>query len=94
MKIAAVITAKTLEEALSDIKSAEGADLIELRLDYLTSIDYGLLKKIIDRSKERKVSVLVTNRKESEGGNFIGSEEERLKILKTAADKLSYINSA
>ncbi len=73
------ITATTTEVALEEIKEAEKvADVLELRVDYLSNPD---LAKIV---KTRIKPVIITNRKRDEGGKFSGSEAERLNILEEA----------
>lgn len=70
------IIATSNEAALKDIDEANKvADFIELRIDYIKKPN---VKKLIERAKKK---VIVTNRKESEGGNFKGSESSRLKLL-------------
>lgn len=77
--LAAVITAKTSEDAANDIKKAKNTDLIELRVDYFKSLDIGEFKKII---KSCKKPVIATIRKKDEGGFFEGSEIERFAIFR------------
>ncbi|MFX1519487.1 MAG: type I 3-dehydroquinate dehydratase [Promethearchaeota archaeon] len=55
------------------------ADLIEFRLDYLDVIDYGELKKLLEKMKS---PVILTIRREDEGGKFKGDEEERKELFK------------
>jgi len=75
------ITATNTEVALEEIKEAEKvADVLELRVDYLSNPD---LAKII---KTRSKPVIITNRKRDEGGKFSGTEAERLNILEEAVD--------
>ena len=81
--IAAVITAKTPEGMIDDIKKIRNFDLIELRLDYLKSLDISGFKKIL---KACKKPVIITLRKKSEGGYFCGDENERIAILEKAID--------
>ena len=73
--LAAVIT------ELKDIPKAKGADLIELRLDYIKSLNNTKLKSLIENCKK---PVIATNRKKDEGGFFNGSEAKRIEILKNA----------
>jgi len=75
--LAAVIT------KLKDIQKAEGADLIELRLDYIKNLNNKKLKSMIKHSKK---PVIATCRKNGEGGFFNGSEAKRIEILKNAAN--------
>ena len=81
--LAAVIAAKSLNEAINDIKKTKDADLIELRIDYLKEMKLEKLKKLIENCKK---PLIITNRKKSEGGFFNGGEEERIQILKKTID--------
>lgn len=51
---------------------------IELRLDLFPSIDLNKIQKAIDSSP---LPLLLTLRKSSEGGNFQGSEKERMSLI-------------
>jgi 3-dehydroquinate dehydratase/shikimate dehydrogenase len=73
------ITALTTGAALQDIQQAEQvADILELRIDYLADPD---LKKLLTA---RKKPVIITNRKNDEGGKFPGTEAERIQLLEEA----------
>ena len=61
-----------------DEAAAQGADLVELRLDLVADPD--VTAALADRS----TPVIVTCRAPWEGGQFKGSEEERLRILTAA----------
>lgn len=81
MKIAIPITATSMDEALRDIDTAACvADIIELRIDYMTHPD---LEKLLGHSQIPKI---VTNRTKYEGGMFQGPEEDRLAYLQKAID--------
>lgn len=75
--LAAVIT------DLKGLQEAEGADLVELRLDYFKNLNKENIKKLI---KNCRKPVILTNRKKSEGGLFGGNESRRIGILKNALD--------
>lgn len=81
--IAAVIKSRNAEELQNDLKNIDGAELIELRLDYIKGFDYNLIKKI---KKSLKRKVLATCRKHGEGGVFHGNEKEKAEILKNAVE--------
>ena len=71
----------------SVIKAAEisvnaGADLLELRIDFMDDPSLVDLKSII---MEINFPLIATNRKNDEGGFFKGSESKRTKILLEAA---------
>ncbi|HEX7897951.1 MAG TPA: shikimate dehydrogenase [Planctomycetota bacterium] len=79
--ICAVVRAETHAQALADLADARklGADLAELRLDYLREpID---LPRLLDA---KPLPVLATLRPVWEGGHFAGAEEERYAILERA----------
>jgi 3-dehydroquinate dehydratase/shikimate dehydrogenase len=70
-----------MEKALADIPSAEAlADIIELRLDLIESPDLPVLLKNLSKS------CIVTNRTKLEGGQFRGTEENRVRVLRQAMD--------
>lgn len=73
------IVGPTQQKALKDIAAAEPlADFLELRLDLMSDYDLGNLLKTA------KKPCIVTNRTKKEGGQFSGSEEKRVGILKQA----------
>eukprot|EP00741_Cyanophora_paradoxa_P024821 tig00000310_g23963.t1 len=78
------LTAPTVEECLSQMEEAAagGADLLELRLDFIKGLDEPGLKRILEA---RPRPVIVTNRPTRERGFFEGSEEARLALLEAAA---------
>lgn len=81
-KICASVTARTLAtiEDMVLTSEAQGADLIEVRLDYL--------QEAPDLSQIRRLTTLpliATNRSPQEGGLFTGPDDVRLQILFAAA---------
>jgi 3-dehydroquinate dehydratase / shikimate dehydrogenase len=54
------------------------ADVIELRLDYLDCYDIAPIKKLI---RYLKIPFIITLRSKQQGGNFEGTEADRLKLL-------------
>jgi 3-dehydroquinate dehydratase/shikimate dehydrogenase len=75
------ITADTNEKALQDIKEAvQMADIIEIRLDYISRPDLGRLLG------QRPKPVIATCRPTREGGRFDDTEELRIGLLETAAE--------
>ena len=73
------IVGPTQHESLEDIAAAEPlADFLELRLDLMGDYDLGALLNAA------KKPCIVTNRTKREGGQFSGSEEERVNNLKQA----------
>ena len=100
-RICIPITADTIDKALADLKKAEKVtDLIELRIDFIKDINENKLEELLKNTREnrrfsvsRKSSisvkakeVIVTCRPKFEGGNFDGSEEERILLLKNAIE--------
>ena len=66
----------------------QGAELVELRLDYLAG-DIRFRELL----ENRPGPVIVTCRRDSDGGKFSGSEESRLSILRMAvAEGVEYID--
>ncbi len=75
------ITAATNEEAIEEMTAAsEYADVLELRIDYITNPD---INKLL---KHKRKPVIVTNRPKREGGKFLGDEDGRLQLLKSAME--------
>ncbi|MHC1591321.1 MAG: type I 3-dehydroquinate dehydratase [Candidatus Helarchaeales archaeon] len=76
------IAAKNTSDARKKMKKAVklGATHVEIRVDYFESIVPSALKEIIE---ECPVPVILTLRKQAEGGLFKGSEDERRDMLKT-----------
>ena len=88
-KLTACIVAETIEQAISDIECAQssGADAVEIRLDYLVSdSDSFGLREYAKLLECVKLPVIWTLRHVSEGGRFVGSVEEQLKILAKAIE--------
>ncbi|AAL81816.1 3-dehydroquinase [Pyrococcus furiosus DSM 3638] len=77
-KLAGVIIAKTIEEAVKKIKLHE-ADLYELRVDYLESMEN--IELLLPHSNK----LIVTVRKVEEGGAKRIEEQERLKLFEKFA---------
>ena len=70
------------------------ADLIEIRLDYFSNLNKENAKEIISEIISKKPCPLImTCRKNEEGGKFLGSEEERIAILENCIDlKSDYVD--
>ncbi|MBI1935922.1 3-phosphoshikimate 1-carboxyvinyltransferase, partial [Candidatus Woesearchaeota archaeon] len=82
-EICAVITANNAKDALEEMKSASSADLIELRLDFIKSINKNDVKNLL---KNKAKNVIVACRPVKFGGLFKGNEKDRLELLKTAVE--------
>ncbi len=75
------IVSQTMQLALDDIGAAEPlADIIELRVDLISQADIPRLLKATTKP------CIVTNRTKTEGGQFKGSEKERIQILQHAIE--------
>ncbi|MBF4468106.1 MAG: type I 3-dehydroquinate dehydratase [Methanobrevibacter arboriphilus] len=61
----------------------KGADLLELRIDGIANVNSDIVKNIIESIN---FPVIATNRSKKEGGFFLGSEKERINILKSCCD--------
>ncbi len=84
-KIAIPIMQEKEEEI---IKTAEdyikkGADLLEIRIDSIVNVSPKIVRNIIESID---FPIIATNRGENEGGMFLGSEKERINILKSCSN--------
>jgi len=82
--ICATLTAKHRDQIppLADMAIAQGADLLELRADYLSDYE-GIDRSILSLG----LPIILTLRRREEGGRFKGSEENRLNLLLGIAGK-------
>ena len=82
IRVCVSVPPRTVDEAFKLIRKAEAqhADLIEVRLDYLTNYDQ--IAKIPSCSK---TPLIATNKSATQHGRFSGTETERQKILVNAA---------
>ncbi|BDA46464.1 probable shikimate dehydrogenase (NADP(+)) at C-terminar half [Coccomyxa sp. Obi] len=85
------VIADTVDGAVTEIREAAefGADVVELRLDFLKGIDLldpkATLKRLLGACDAYKLPAIVTFRPAWEGGQFSGPEPLRLAVLKYAA---------
>jgi len=80
------ITARSAEDSISKMISAsKHADIVELRIDYIPELQ-NALTCIEESLKSKTKPVIITNRPEREGGEFTGSEQDRLHLLQKAID--------
>jgi 3-dehydroquinate dehydratase/shikimate dehydrogenase len=80
-RVCVAVTGRTMTEIRQTrdaVESADGADLVEMRLDTVDRPD------VAGALAGRRGPVIVTCRAEWEGGHFKGSEEERRRILEDA----------
>ncbi|MDH4240019.1 MAG: shikimate dehydrogenase [Phycisphaerae bacterium] len=88
--LAVPIAAKDLDQARRQIKAAlaAGAEILELRTDYLEDLTIDLVKKLITETKnatEQSVPIIVTCRDHKQGGAGAYPEQLRIEILTEAA---------
>jgi 3-dehydroquinate dehydratase/shikimate dehydrogenase len=77
--ICAIVTGPTFEEALLQIEITHArADLIELRIDLLSQLEWAAIENLY---KYSKLPVLFTVRRKNDGGHFSGSEEQRQGLM-------------
>ena len=90
-KIAIPIFQKDKESIIATARDciAKGADILELRIDAIENPNPQMAKEIIE---EINFPIIATNRVESEGGSFKGSEEDRIAILRECSDVADYID--
>lgn len=88
-KIAIPIMQKTTEDIISTANDyiKKGADLLELRIDGIVDVNSNTIRETIE---EIAFPIIATNRSKNEGGYFLGSERERINILKSCCD-LDYV---
>jgi 3-dehydroquinate dehydratase / shikimate dehydrogenase len=85
--LAVAISGKDVQQACEQIKRAAkaGAQILELRIDYVEGLDAGLLKKVVKAGKETHLPIIVTCRDKAEGGAGELSPEMRAEMLAEAA---------
>ena len=83
------ITSKTLQGALRDIRLSKGADIIEIRLDFIKGVTDAVVRTLIKGSTK---PIIATCRPTAFGGNFKGPESKRIQLLEAAARDASYID--
>lgn len=88
MKLKPRIVAALGKDAARDILECRDADMVEVRLD-LNDRPLETLKAV--RSATDK-PIIATNRMKSEGGQWSGSEEERIRILSDAAPYADWVD--
>jgi 3-dehydroquinate dehydratase-1 len=69
-------------------KALSKSDFVEIRFDYLKKSD---IPKVLEDSKKSLSRCVCTLRPKSEGGLFIGKEDERKSILKLIAEYNPYL---
>jgi len=79
-QLCAVVTARTMDGVRAERDAVRGADLVELRLDFVDRPD------VAGSLQGRQLPVVVTCRARWEGGEFDGPEEDRQRLLESALD--------
>src|SRR5262249_22748788 len=77
-QLCVTVTGQTMADVRRARDAADGADLVEVRLDGVTDLD------VAGALEGRRRPVIITCRPTWEGGRFDGSEEERRRILESA----------
>ena len=90
-KIAIPIFQKKIEDVINVANDCidKGADILEFRMDALENPNFDDIKYAID---EINFPMIATNRINTEGGSFKGSEEERFNILYKCCDLVDYVD--
>ena len=83
------IVASLGRNALRDVKATENADIVELRLDLVEGNPLETLKEV---RRATSIPIIATNRLSLEGGQFQGSEQERIMVLQKASDYADYVD--
>ncbi len=78
--IAAVLKRLSIDAAAR--AEASGAAIIELRIDLLEPEERSI-EKVKEFLTSLNMSVIITNRRREEGGSFMGTEDERIEILRS-----------
>jgi len=88
-KIAIPVLKKNTEDIITTAKDyiKKGADILELRIDGIVDANSNTIEETIE---EIAFPIIATNRSKDEGGYFIGSERERINILKSCCN-LEYV---
>lgn len=77
------------KEAARDVMAAGDADMVEVRLDLVAGDPLKVIRAVRDLTSQ---AIIATNRMQAEGGQFKGSEEDRLELLLQAAAFADYVD--
>lgn len=82
------LTGTTCEEmhAQAGAACAGGAEMVELRLDYLEQVDADVVAELVAGARGLGLRVLATCRIAAEGGKWHGSEADRARLLAAGAE--------
>ncbi|WP_456482032.1 type I 3-dehydroquinate dehydratase [Methanopyrus sp.] len=91
--IIATLTGRTVEDMVELAVEAveQGADALEVRLDYLENLDMSTALRAV-RECTKYERVVATLRREEEGGLYKGDEERRLEILERVSSEADYVD--
>jgi len=86
--LAVSISADSIELAKKHIKQAidSGAEAVELRTDFLHTLETSIVAELIAAVRDQKVPVIVTCRDRAQGGVGDWPLEKRINILQAALD--------
>ncbi|MHC4623618.1 MAG: type I 3-dehydroquinate dehydratase, partial [Planctomycetota bacterium] len=88
-KLIVPIAARKLEDARAQIKAAvaAGADMVELRVDYLKNLNSALVEGLMGQTRKaagQAVAIVVTCRDKQQGGVIDYQEQLRIEVLASA----------
>jgi 3-dehydroquinate dehydratase / shikimate dehydrogenase len=80
------ISARNLREAAGQLQQAkaDGAEAVELRMDYIDALNVELAKKLVSEAKETDLPTIIACRDKTEGGANDYPLQLRLDVLKNA----------
>ncbi|MEM2918634.1 MAG: type I 3-dehydroquinate dehydratase [Candidatus Altiarchaeota archaeon] len=93
-KICVSVIGRNSEFIIKNAKKAKraGAELIELRMDFLRNLDESKVEEITKKVEKVGLLTILTIRKKEFGGNFLGKESEQLALLLSGAEKVDFID--
>ncbi len=85
-KLCVPLTGATCERMMEDLQAAQaaGADMVELRLDYLHDHSELAIRSLMAAADRFPGEVIVTCRLASEGGHWDGDESQRVSLIELA----------
>jgi 3-dehydroquinate dehydratase-1 len=91
-KVAAIIAnpGRAIQDAL--LAKKHGADILEFRIDLLSTSSQATIKLIKSAKKKTKLPVIGTIRLKSEGGEFKKNEKARLEFFRQIIPHVNYID--
>ena len=89
MKLKPRIVAVLGKNAVRDVLQASAADMMEVRLDLVEGDPLEVMRSIRSATS---LPLIATNRWSAEGGNFRGSERERIDLLIQASEYADFVD--